>query len=251
MNWNLILLVLICNVQIFAQKIKLEKNNLLVDNENWGSLSEIRSKSGHNTLVFYGTDGKIWFEALYVSKKSDDTIVKLYQINFLPQNRIVYYKEGMELKKSLSIQLVKSGAITKTGTYDRGIDKFERNFGTVLSEITTTKIDHDKKIKKYIVERNKNAPIFLANGFIKQDFKIIGKYNEQILSNEDSSLVKVHFYNIQGIEIANANFYKTSAETAYLSINGLEEVLTINLNPGNNTLKIIEIIKQLIYLGIL
>ena len=128
MRYYFLILALFANAQIFAQKIKLEQNKLFVDNVHWGNLTEKWAKSGHNSLTFTGVDGKKWMEASYVKLTSGDTTLSLYKISFYPQNRDVYYKEGMELNNSLSAQLVKSGAITKTGTFDRGIDKFEQNF---------------------------------------------------------------------------------------------------------------------------
>ena len=243
-----LILALFMNAQIYAQKIKLEGNRLYVDTAYWGNLTEKWSKSGHSTLIFTGVDGKKWLEAQFESKKSGDSTIGLYKISFYPQNRIVYYKEGMELKNSLCAQLVKSGALTKTGTYDRGIDKFERNFGTIILEQKTNNNTPNANYKVSIVERDRNASLFVLNGQISQDFKLIGAYSETIISRNDSTLIQVIFLDINGAEIAKAEFEKQNAETAILKIHDYKETLIINLNRGNSDMKVQEIVRQLIYL---
>lgn len=158
------------NAQIYAQKIKLDGNRLYVDSEYWGYLTDKWTKSGHSTLVFTGVDGKKWMEAQFETKKSGDSAIGLYKISFYPQNSHVYYKEGMELKNSLCAQLVKSGAFTKTGTYDRGIEKFERNFGIIIPEQKTSDKISNANNKVSIIERDRKAPLFVSNGQISQDF---------------------------------------------------------------------------------
>jgi hypothetical protein len=249
MKFIFILIIATINLQLLAQKIKLEQNKLFVNNEYWGSLSEKWSNSGHNSLTFNGVDGKKWMEANFVKIKTDDTTLSLYKISFYPQNRIVYYNEGMELKQSLCTQLVKSGAFTKTGTYDRGIDKFERNFGLDLNEQKYTVKIPNGKYKVTLVERDKNAVVFVTNGQIKQDFKLIGTYNKEIISRNDSIICQITFLDIKGVEIAKANFEDVNAETAILNIHNYKDTIIINLNKGNNNMKVEEIAKQLIYLG--
>jgi hypothetical protein len=240
-------LIIFCQT-LYAQKVKLEQGRLYVDNENWGKLNEKYSISGHNTLLFYGIDGKKWMEAQYLPNKINDTIVNAYKITFYPQNRIVFYKEGMEFKNTLCLQLVKSGAFTKSGTYDKGIDKFERNFALAMPEQKTTVKITNEKLKVTLVERDRNAAIFVVNGLIKQDFKLIATYREETISRNDSTLSQITFLDIKGIEIAKASFEHLNGETATLSINNYKEPLIINLNKGNQAMKIEEIVRQLIYL---
>ena len=83
-----------------------------------------------------------------------------------------------------------------------------------------------------IVERDRNAPLFVSNGQIKQDFKLIGAYSETIISRNDSILIQVIFLDINDVEIAKAEFEKQNAETAILKIHQYKEILTINLNRG-------------------
>ena len=244
----LISLALLFFQTLQAQKVKLENGKLYVDNENWGKLSEKYSSTGHNTLYFLGIDGKKWLSAQYQSVNMNDSIVKAYKITFYPQNRDVYYREGMELKKSLCHQLVKSGAITKTGTYDKGIDKFERNFGFEVPEQKSEPKSPDAKYKITLVERDRNAAVFVTNGQIKQDFKLIATYREETIVRNDSTLSQITFLDTKGIEIAKASFEHVNAETAILNIYKYKEPLIINLNKGNNDMKVEEIVRQLIYL---
>ena len=243
----ILILALFTNVQIYAQKIKLDGNRLYVDSEYWGYLTEKWTKSGHSTFVFTGVDGKKWMEAQFEIKKSGDSTIGLYKISFYPQYRNVYYKEGMELKNSLCAQLVKSGAFTKTGTYDRGIEKFERNFGTIIQEKTSDKIPN-ANYQVSIVERDRKAPLFVSNGQIIQDFKQIGTYKETIIARNDSNLIQVFIHDSNDVEIAKAEFEHQNAETAILKIHQNKEILTINLNRGTSEMKIQEIVLQLIYL---
>ncbi len=182
MKFIWILIISTINLQLLAQKIKLEQNKLFVDNEYWGYLTDKWTESGHSTLVFTGVDRKKWMEAQIVTKKSGDSAIGLYKISFYPQNSHVYYKEGMELKNSQCAQLVKSGAFTKTGTYDRGIEKFERNFGIIIPEQKTSDKISNANNKVSIVERDRKAPLFVSNVQISQDFKLIGTYKETIIA---------------------------------------------------------------------
>ncbi len=248
MKFILILIISTINLQLLAQKIKLEQNKLFVDNEYWGYLTDKWTKSGHSTLVFTGVDGKKWMEAQFETKKSGDSAIGLYKISFHPQNRHVYYKEGMELKNSLCAQLVKSGAFTKTGTYDRGIEKFERNFGIIIPEQKTSDKIPNANNKVSIVERDRKAPLFVSNGQISQDFKLIGTYKETIIARNDTNFIQIFILDVNDVEIAKAEFEKQNAETATLKIHQYKEILTINLNRGTSEMKIQEIVLQLIYL---
>jgi len=103
-------------------------------------------------------------------------------------------------------------------------------------------------LKVTLVDRDRNAAIFVMNGLIKQDFKLIATYREETISRNDSTLSQITFLDIKGIEIAKASFEHHNGETATLSINNYKEPLIINLNKGNNTMKVEEIVRQLIYL---
>ena len=233
---------------LWGQKMKLDNNKLYIDDEYCCNVTEKATKTGHNSIFINGLDGKKWMEAHYFSLYQNDSIIKAYKLTFYPQTRCVYYKEGMELKKTLCLQLVKSGAITKTGSYDKGIDKFEQNFGIKLPKPKETPKKPDGKYKTTLVERDRNAAIFVTNGLIKQDFKLIGTFKEAVLTKNDSAFIQITFLDIKGVEIAKASFEQKNAETAILNIYNLKEPITVNLNKGDSDMKVEEIVKQLIFL---
>jgi hypothetical protein len=233
---------------LWGQKMKLDNNKLYIDDEYCCNVTEKATKTGHNSIFINGLDGKKWMEAHYFSLYQNDSIIKAYKLTFYPQNRFVYYKEGMELKKTLCFQLVKSGAITKTGSYDKGIDKFEQNFGIKLPKLKETPKKPDGKYKTTLVERDRNAAIFVTNGLIKQDFKLIGTFKEAVLTKNDTAFIQITFMDIKGLEIAKASFEQKNADTAILYIYNLKEPMTVNLNKGDTDMKVEEIVKQLIFL---
>lgn len=204
----------------FSQKTRIENNKVIVDGQHWCNITESRGSSKLKTLKFKGKDGAIWMQAIPKTVNIADSTLHLYQLNFIALNRIIYFKPGIGSIKTLASQLVVSRAFIKSGIYAPGIDKFEKNYAFPLPD--NLQLSNGKNIKSQVtlVERNLDANIFVLNGKITQDFKLVASYISEkvIIENETYDLIK--FTDIKGLQIAQAEISHTDKGTAFLYFNG-------------------------------
>lgn len=221
---------------LLAQEIEIKKDIVYLDNEpafkiNGGALSTTFSIENMNgkKLIFFKVDNE--------NKNANGTAPYIVSFAGYP-GLTASFQGSIPFKKSIAKEIVSNDLLADNELNEENVLRYcgasvpkTRNRTLTLAGAAYTP-----------VERNTSAPFFAAGGEIKQDFKLIGKFQINTSHDNGKQLKTIKISGSKNERIAVVNYYAFS-EFAEMRLANQSDSMEINI-PNANELKVLEYIIQ-------
>ncbi|XZF13597.1 hypothetical protein ACTHGU_17590 [Chitinophagaceae bacterium MMS25-I14] len=233
---------------IFAQKVSIEKD--VVSVEDVPSFKIISTGNmAQQAFVVQNMDGDQLISFDPAAEKNPNGTGRL-DIHFTGMPNTAQCNMTMGFKKMMAKKIVALGVIKNGRLSEDGVARlcaaYEGNAATAVAGSNTVNTANDYTI----VVRNTSAPLFIMNGEIKQDYKLVGKYriNDEMISNMPGHIVR--FFQPENNTIIAQASYQNFSESCSLLLYKNNRLVSIPLSKNTtDDMKIKEVTSYLIQHG--
>lgn len=189
----------------FAQKRKIEYNKktnaILVDGQQWASISKMKAGRPYlDMFILKDMQGK---EIAYAKTLAE---VSYYEIQFVASMQTIRKDFDMfsSTPKDFAKFLVENQALTEQGYNSEGERRILAAFGQSTNNLPNSTPPNNPSNQIAMLERNRNAEIFVFGDRIQQDFKDIGTISSSNQTAQGKVITTYRVINHQNQLIAEA-----------------------------------------------
>lgn len=239
-----IILVLLLGISLsaFAQKVKIKKDEIIVDGQKIGLIKQEKAIPMNKSILLESLSGeqRVSFIPENVMVK-DSTQIK-YKVIFHGLNKSAYVDLSIGAKKFYVNKLIKTEALSASGLNEEGVDRFIEQFG--FKELTNLTPNYNASSAApnssdnppyTIVQRNRNASIMVINGSIKQGGRDIARYQESSYTEKGKLMVQLIISDVEGGLILKASFPKFNSSQASYQVSGDKEAYMATIDENGTT----------------
>jgi len=202
---SVVLFLLLIVMQCVAQKVKIKDNVATIDEVYYCKVDDSREgtsfrDSANEELIF----------AKLVVLSSVNPVIAYYTLTFFPSGEQIYM-EAYNSKKDFIKTFYENNVIVNEKVSSEGLAKMKLKYNENLAEKyqnlynqLQNQIVPSTTVNYTVVERNRNANIFIRDNNVEQDFKVIATYSYDSKATGGQIVSSYSFYSVNGVLVAQA-----------------------------------------------